>query len=72
MTKQPCTVTQWWKSSEPARIPGKMQRRMQWRPPGTRCGICASQKVVKTDMTVKDGKVQTYRARGPLSLKYES
>jgi flavin-binding protein dodecin len=28
--------------------------------------------VVKTDMTVKDGKVQTYRARVLLSFKYES
>jgi len=27
--------------------------------------------VVKTDMTVKDGKVQTYRARVLLSFKYE-
>jgi flavin-binding protein dodecin len=27
--------------------------------------------VVKTDMTVKDGKVQTYRARVQLSFKYE-
>ena len=28
--------------------------------------------VVKTDMTVKDGKVQTYRTRVLLSFKYES
>lgn len=28
--------------------------------------------VVKTDMTVKDGKVQSYRARVMLSFKYES
>jgi flavin-binding protein dodecin len=28
--------------------------------------------VVKTDMTVKDGKVQTYRARVLLSFKYGS
>jgi len=28
--------------------------------------------VVKTDMTVKDGKVQAYRARVSLSFKYES
>jgi dodecin len=28
--------------------------------------------VVKTDMTVKDGKVQTYRTRVSLSFKYES
>lgn len=28
--------------------------------------------VVKTDMTVKDGKVQAYRARVLLSFKYES
>ena len=28
--------------------------------------------VVKTDMTVKDGKVQAYRARVQLSFKYES
>jgi flavin-binding protein dodecin len=28
--------------------------------------------VVKTDMTVKDGKVQAYRARVSLSLKYGS
>jgi flavin-binding protein dodecin len=28
--------------------------------------------VVKTDMTVKDGKVQMYRARVQLSFKYES
>jgi flavin-binding protein dodecin len=28
--------------------------------------------VVKTDITVKDGKVQTYRARVLLSFKYES
>jgi dodecin len=28
--------------------------------------------VVKTDMTVKDGKVQGYRARVQLSFKYES
>jgi flavin-binding protein dodecin len=28
--------------------------------------------VVKTDMTVKDGKVQTYRARVQLSFKYGS
>jgi flavin-binding protein dodecin len=28
--------------------------------------------VVKTDMTVKDGKVQTYRARVLLSFKYQS
>ena len=27
--------------------------------------------VVKADMTVKDGKVQTYRARVLLSFKYE-
>ena len=27
--------------------------------------------VVKTDMTVKDGKVQTYRTRVLLSFKYE-
>jgi flavin-binding protein dodecin len=27
--------------------------------------------VVKTDMAVKDGKVQTYRARVSLSFKYE-
>jgi dodecin len=27
--------------------------------------------VVKTDMTVKDGKVQMYRARVSLSFKYE-
>jgi dodecin len=27
--------------------------------------------VVKTDMTVKDGKVQTYRTRLLLSFKYE-
>jgi flavin-binding protein dodecin len=27
--------------------------------------------VVKTDMTVKDGKVQTYRARVLLSFKYQ-
>ena len=29
-------------------------------------------RVVKTDMTVKDGKVQAYRARVQLSFKYES
>ena len=28
--------------------------------------------VVKTDMTVKDGKVRTYRTRVLLSFKYES
>ena len=28
--------------------------------------------VVKTDMTVKDGRVQTYRTRVLLSFKYES
>ena len=28
--------------------------------------------VVKTDMTVKEGKVQAYRARVLLSFKYES
>ena len=28
--------------------------------------------VVKTDITVKDGKVQAYRARVLLSFKYES
>jgi flavin-binding protein dodecin len=28
--------------------------------------------VVKTDMTVKDGKVQTYRTRVLLSFKYEN
>jgi dodecin len=28
--------------------------------------------VVKTDMTVKDGKVQAYRTRVLLSFKYES
>ncbi len=28
--------------------------------------------VVKTDITVKDSKVQAYRARVPLSFKYES
>jgi flavin-binding protein dodecin len=28
--------------------------------------------VVKTDMTVKDGKVQTYRTRVLLSFKYET
>lgn len=28
--------------------------------------------VVKTDMTIKDGKVQTYRTRVLLSFKYES
>jgi flavin-binding protein dodecin len=28
--------------------------------------------VVKTDMTVKDGKVQAYRARVSLSFKYGS
>ena len=28
--------------------------------------------VAKTDMTVKDGKVQTYRTRVLLSFKYES
>ena len=28
--------------------------------------------IVKTDMTVKDGKVQAYRARVLLSFKYES
>ena len=28
--------------------------------------------VVKTDMAVKDGKVQTYRTRVLLSFKYES
>jgi flavin-binding protein dodecin len=28
--------------------------------------------VVKTDMTVKDGKVQMYRTRVSLSFKYES
>ena len=28
--------------------------------------------IVKTDMTVKDGKVQTYRTRVLLSFKYES
>ena len=28
--------------------------------------------VVKTDMTVKNGKVQTYRTRVLLSFKYES
>ncbi len=28
--------------------------------------------VAKTDMTVKDGKVQAYRARVLLSFKYES
>ncbi len=28
--------------------------------------------VVETDMTVKDGKVQTYRTRVLLSFKYES
>jgi flavin-binding protein dodecin len=28
--------------------------------------------VVKTDMIVKDGKVQTYRTRVMLSFKYES
>ena len=28
--------------------------------------------VIKTDMTVKDGKVQTYRTRVLLSFKYES
>ena len=28
--------------------------------------------VVKTDVTVKDGKVQTYRTRVLLSFKYES
>ena len=28
--------------------------------------------VVRTDMTVKDGKVQTYRTRVLLSFKYES
>ena len=28
--------------------------------------------VVKTDMTVKDGKVQTYRTRVSLSFKYGS
>ena len=28
--------------------------------------------VVKTDMTVKDGKVQTYRTRVLLSFRYES
>jgi flavin-binding protein dodecin len=28
--------------------------------------------VVKTDMTVEDGKVQAYRTRVLLSLKYES
>jgi len=28
--------------------------------------------VVKTDMTVKDGKLQTYRTRVLLSFKYES
>lgn len=28
--------------------------------------------IVKTDMTVKDGKVQTYRARVLLSFKYGS
>jgi flavin-binding protein dodecin len=28
--------------------------------------------VVKTDMTVKDGKMQAYRARVLLSFKYES
>jgi flavin-binding protein dodecin len=28
--------------------------------------------IVKTDITVKDGKVQAYRVRVPLSFKYES
>jgi dodecin len=28
--------------------------------------------IVKTDMTVKDGKVQVYRARVLLSFKYEN